>query len=205
LEESPQIDAADGGSGGIKAMAHLNSLTHLGDQLGGDMEDFGLAADEHGNLKLRMEVLAVGAMAVGASAPAFAFDEGAGEHIAEGAEAANEPAAGFEIGVAGHFLSDSNYSVRRKTNQGLLEICNNEPGGRTPGKVLRINGFGVHRTRAYGITERNRIIEWQGLQMRRIAADSAPISFHLLSSAFICVLRWHLAAAFGHETQEAQT
>jgi hypothetical protein len=29
FEESPQIDAADGGSGGIKAMAHGNLLAHL--------------------------------------------------------------------------------------------------------------------------------------------------------------------------------
>jgi hypothetical protein len=50
-----------------------------------------------------MEVLAVGAMAVGPATGALALDERTREHFAEGAEAANEPAAGFEIGFAGHF------------------------------------------------------------------------------------------------------
>jgi hypothetical protein len=123
FEESPQIDAADGGSGGIKTAAHLNLLAHLRDQLGGDMEDLGLTADEDGNLKLRMEVLAVGAMAVGAAATAFAFDEGAGQHFAEGAEAADEPAAGFEFRIAGHFLSATRSTTR----------CRPSPGARLRG------------------------------------------------------------------------
>ena len=104
MKESSQIDATDGGGGGIKTAAHLDLLAHLLDQLGGDVEGLWLALDEEGDLKLRMQVLAVGAMAVGPAAGAFAFDKGAGEHIAEGTEAADEAAAGLEVGVAGHAL-----------------------------------------------------------------------------------------------------
>jgi hypothetical protein len=49
-----------------------------------------------------MQVLAVGAMAVGAATSAFAFDEGARKHLAKSAEAADEPAAEFELRLAGH-------------------------------------------------------------------------------------------------------
>jgi hypothetical protein len=49
-----------------------------------------------------MQILAVGAMAVGPSTSALTLEERAGQHLAEHAEAADEPAAGFELRVAGH-------------------------------------------------------------------------------------------------------
>src|ERR1035437_2724395 len=103
FEESPQIDAADGGSGGIKTVAHLDLLAHLLDQSGRNVEGFWFPLDEHGNLILRMQVLAVGAMAIGPATRTFAFDKGAREHLAERTEAADEPAARFQLRVAGHF------------------------------------------------------------------------------------------------------
>jgi hypothetical protein len=66
------------------------------------VEGLGLALDEHGDLKLGVQALAVGTVAVGPAAGAFAFDEGTGEHFAEGAEAAYEASAGLEVGVAWH-------------------------------------------------------------------------------------------------------
>ena len=76
-----------------------------------------------------MQVLAVGAMAVGAVARAFAFDKGARQHLAERTKAADEPAASFKIRVAGHSLSDSNNSVRITTSQELIKICKNASYG----------------------------------------------------------------------------
>jgi len=49
FEESPQIDTADGGSGGIKAAAHLDLLAHLAPTWRG-CKGHGLALDEHGDL-----------------------------------------------------------------------------------------------------------------------------------------------------------
>src|SRR5258708_1558075 len=50
-----------------------------------------------------MKLLAVGARAVGLAAGAFPFDKGAGQHFAEGAEAADEFAAEFQAGIGGGF------------------------------------------------------------------------------------------------------
>lgn len=104
FEESPQIDAADGGSGGIKAVTHVDFLADQINQLGGDVESLRLSLNQHGNDVLRMEVLAVSAMAVGSATTAFALDKGAGQHFAESAEAADEPAAGLELRVDGHSI-----------------------------------------------------------------------------------------------------
>src|SRR2546428_13815116 len=49
-----------------------------------------------------MELLAVGASAVGLAAVAAAFNEGAGKHLAPRAQSTNQPAAQGEIGVVGH-------------------------------------------------------------------------------------------------------
>lgn len=77
-----------------------------------------------------MQVLALGAMAVGPAAGALALDKGAGEHLAESAEAANEASAGWEVGVAWHFYM-ALITVRAKLNQGLFEKCkNDQTGGR---------------------------------------------------------------------------
>ena len=105
FEESPQIDATDGGSGSVKAVAQLNLLAHLLDQLGRNVEGFRFPLDEHGNLKLRMQVLAVGAMTVGPATSPLAFDEGAGQHLAQSTKAADEPAAQCKFRVAGHFYT----------------------------------------------------------------------------------------------------
>jgi hypothetical protein len=102
LEESPQIDGADGGSGGIETVPHSDLLADLLDHSGGDVEDLGLALDEGRDLILHMQVLAVGAMTVGATTSALAFDKRAGEHLAECPEAADESTTGLEIGMAGH-------------------------------------------------------------------------------------------------------
>ena len=86
-------------------MAHLNSLTDLVGQLGRNAKSLRFAIDEKGNLKLGMQILAVGTVAVGATTGALALDEGAGEHLAERTEAADEPATQFEVGVSGHCLT----------------------------------------------------------------------------------------------------
>ena len=101
----PLPEAEASGSGGIKAVSQLNLLAHLLDQLGRNVEGFRFPLDEHGNLKLRMQVLAVGAMTVGPATSPLAFDEGAGQHLAESTKAADEPAAGFKFRVAGHFFT----------------------------------------------------------------------------------------------------
>ena len=46
FEESPQIDAANGGSGGIETIAHGDLLTGLLDQFGRYVEGFGLTLHE---------------------------------------------------------------------------------------------------------------------------------------------------------------
>jgi hypothetical protein len=102
FEESPQIDTADGGSGGIKTIAHGDLLAYLLDEFGRHIEGFVLALDEDGDLILRVQVLAIGAVAGGLAAGALAFDKGAGQHIAQRTKAANEPAAQFEVGIARH-------------------------------------------------------------------------------------------------------
>jgi hypothetical protein len=85
-------------------MAHLNPLTHLVGQLGGNAKSLRFAIDEKGNLKLGMQIPAVGTAAVGAATGALALDEGTWEHLTESTEAADEPATQFEVGVAGHFF-----------------------------------------------------------------------------------------------------
>src|ERR1700682_627354 len=96
FEKLLQVETADGRSGGIEAPAHLNLLSHLRSQLGGNVESFRLAVNQHRGLILRVKALAVGAMAVGATAGALALDKGAGQHFAQRAEAADEPAAEFQ-------------------------------------------------------------------------------------------------------------
>src|ERR1017187_3854121 len=92
-----------------------------------------------------MQILAVGAMAVGPTTGALALDERAREHVAEGTEAANEPAAGSEIGFVRHFLSDSNNSVRIRVSQALFEICKNVPNRRRWGRRCKLTADGACR------------------------------------------------------------
>src|ERR1039457_3879713 len=99
-----------------------------------------------------MQILAVGAMAVGPTTGALALDERAREHVAEGTEAANEPAAGSEIGFVRHFLSDSNNSVRIRVSQALFEICKNVPNRRRWGRRCKLTADGACRRGVYGIT-----------------------------------------------------
>src|SRR5258708_250417 len=101
FEKPLQVDFADGSGGGIKASAHLDLLAHLLNQFRGNVESFRLAVNQHGDLILRVQAFAVGAMTVGLAAGASAFDKRAGQHFAESAEAADEFAAQFQVGFAG--------------------------------------------------------------------------------------------------------
>ena len=103
FEKPLQVETADGRSSGIKASAHRNFLPYLLHQLGGNVESFGLAVDQYGNLELGMQVLAVGAMTVGPAAGTFAFDKGAGQHFTERTEPTDEFAAQFQVRVGRRF------------------------------------------------------------------------------------------------------
>jgi hypothetical protein len=70
-----QIDLADGSGGGIKASAHLDLLAHLLNQFRRNVERFGLAVNQHGDLILGVQAFAVGAMTVVSAAGACAFDK----------------------------------------------------------------------------------------------------------------------------------
>src|ERR1017187_6336434 len=111
-----------------------------------------------------MQILAVGAMAVGPTTGALALDERAREHVAEGTEAANEPAAGSEIGFVRHFLSDSNNSVRIRASQALFEICKNVPNRRRWGRRCKLTADGACRRGVYGITGSSAALRTHGLQ-----------------------------------------
>src|SRR2546428_12919071 len=90
-------------TGGLfKALAHFHLGAHLVGQFYGQMKCLRLALPQNRQEKLAMELLAVGASAVGLAALAAAFDERAGKHLAPRAQSANQPAAQGEIGVVGH-------------------------------------------------------------------------------------------------------
>src|ERR1700686_5411690 len=120
-----QVDTADGSGGSIKASAHLDFLAHLLSQLGGNVESLRLAVNQHGDLELRVKALAVGAMAVGPAAGAFAFDKRAGQHFAERTEAADKFAAQLQIGFAGRFYM-------------TLIIVSEYPRSQAPLKIARM-------------------------------------------------------------------
>ena len=92
--------------------------------VGGNMESFGLAVDQYGNLELGMQVLAVGAMTVGPAAGAFAFDKGAGQHFAERTEPADEFAAQFQVRVGRQFHMTL-ILVSEKKKSSPAKICKN--------------------------------------------------------------------------------
>src|ERR1017187_6270210 len=75
FEKPLQVETADSRGGGVKTPAHLNFLADFLSHLGWNVESFGLALDQYGNLELGMKVLAVGAMTVGLAAGAFPFDK----------------------------------------------------------------------------------------------------------------------------------
>src|SRR5207245_1544772 len=90
-------------TGGLfKALAHFHLGAHLVGQFYGQMKCLRLALPQNRQEKIAMELLAVGASAVGLAALAAAFDERAGKHLAPRAQSANQPAAQGEIGVVGH-------------------------------------------------------------------------------------------------------
>ena len=98
------MDAADGCGGVIKAAAHIGFLSHLLHEFGRDIESFRFAVHQHGELVLGMEDLAIGAMTVRPATGAFPFNKGTGQHFAQSAEAADEPAAPYEVRVRGVFI-----------------------------------------------------------------------------------------------------
>ena len=100
FEEPLQVDAADGSRGGIEAAAHLRFLSHLVSPVGRDVESLRLAVNQNRDLELGVKVLAVGAMAVGPTAGALAFDKRAGQHFAERTKTPDESASQFQVGVA---------------------------------------------------------------------------------------------------------
>jgi hypothetical protein len=51
-----------------------------------------------------MQILPVGTTAVGAPTGSLAHDEGTGQHLTQGTEAADEFAAQFEVGFAWHSI-----------------------------------------------------------------------------------------------------
>src|SRR2546426_4226326 len=90
-------------TGGLfKALVHFHLGAHLVGQFYGQMKCLRLALPQNRQEKLAMELLAVGASAVGLAALAAAFDERAGKHLAPRAQSANQPAAQGEIGGVGH-------------------------------------------------------------------------------------------------------
>src|SRR5713226_8607 len=90
-------------TGGLfEALAHFHLGANLVGQLGGQMKCLRLALPQNRQEKLAMELLAVGASAVGLAALAAAFDERAGKHLAQRAQSSNEPAAQGEFGVVRH-------------------------------------------------------------------------------------------------------
>src|SRR6266446_9762518 len=125
FEKPLQIDAADGCGGGIEAPAHLSLLTDLFRQFGRNVKGFLLALNQHRDLVLRVKVVAVGAVAVGAAAGAFAFDKGAGQHFAERTETANESAAEFQVGVGGRFYMTLIIVSERDQVKPPTKICKN--------------------------------------------------------------------------------
>ena len=63
------------------------------------MKGLWLAVEQNGNLILGMQVLTVRAMAVGPPTGAFAFYDGARQHLAKLPETAYEPTTQLEVGV----------------------------------------------------------------------------------------------------------
>src|SRR2546428_10412392 len=85
-------------TGGLfKALAHFHLGAHLVGQFYGQMKCLRLALPQNRQEKLAMELLAVGASAVGLAALAAAFDERGGKHLAPRAQTANQPAPPGEI------------------------------------------------------------------------------------------------------------
>src|SRR6266568_6470606 len=156
-------------------MVHVNFLTHLFGQFGRNVESFGFAIDEKRNLKLRMQILAVGTMAVGATAGALALDERAWKHLAKGTEAADEFATQFEIGVARH-LTDTNYSVRSRIKQGPAKICKIAMNGYLPRIHCTIKGLDRSAEPRYGIVAGSRgAVQVLGTTPRLLARMRPPL------------------------------
>ena len=106
---------------------------------GRNVEGFRLAVNQHGDLKLGVKVLAVGAMAVGPAAGAFAFDKRAGQHFAERTEAADEFAAQFQVGIAGWFHMTLIIVSEIQQSQAPAKICKNAVNRDSEWKPLQTN------------------------------------------------------------------
>ena len=86
----------------IKALAHFDLETRFLDQSGGQMNGLRLTLEHYREEKLAMELFAIGAAAVGLAALTGALDKGTGQHLAQGAQTTNEPAAEVEFRVGRH-------------------------------------------------------------------------------------------------------
>jgi hypothetical protein len=101
-QQAAQVELSDLGGGLLEALAEFDFGAHFVGQFGGNVEDFRFSIGQDREQELAMKLDAVGAAAGGLAAGAGAHDEGAGEHLAEGAEAADESAAQVEFGIGGH-------------------------------------------------------------------------------------------------------
>src|SRR6059036_276360 len=124
MQKPAQVQMSNLTGGLFKALAHFHLGAHLVGQFYGQMKCLRLALPQNRQEKLAMELLAVGASAVGLAALAAAFDERAGKHLAPRAQSANQPAAQGEIGVV--WASDTHNSVRIGRSQAPSRICKND-------------------------------------------------------------------------------
>jgi hypothetical protein len=100
-KKTAQVEVGNPGGGFLEAFSQFDLGAHLAGELDGDMKGLGFALDKHGQDKLGMQFLAVGAAAVGLAALAGPFYKGAREHLAQGAEAPNQSAAKIQFRVGG--------------------------------------------------------------------------------------------------------
>src|SRR5205085_6421045 len=101
-QETPQVDVRNGLGCLLKALPHLHPAADLLDPVGGNMNGFRLALDQHGELELGVQVLALSAAAIGFSALAVTHHQRTGQHLAPAAQAAEQPAPLLEFRVGRH-------------------------------------------------------------------------------------------------------
>jgi len=101
-EKAAQVEVGNLGGGLLEAFAQLDLGAHLVGQLSRDMKGLGFAFDQDRKEELRVQLLARGATAGRFATLAGAHHKGAGEHLAQSAQAADQAAAESKFGVRGH-------------------------------------------------------------------------------------------------------